>query len=143
MSSKKQSEDLERQINYLKEIYPEFQVIKEIGSGLNFERRGLQELLEKCSQGIVERVVVTNKDRLARYGNELILWIFEKFGVKLIVQFKDLQSEEQDELSEDIVNIITICTARYYGKKSAESKRRRKAIEGENRQKEEVSGEEE
>lgn len=126
VSSQKQTEDLERQVNYLKELYPDYEIIKDVASGLNFERKGLKKLLEMCSEGCVSTVVVTNKDRLARYGTELILWIFQKFNVEIIFQNSDSQIEAKEELSDDIISIITVFTARYYGNRSAENKRRRK-----------------
>lgn len=128
VSSCKQKEDLERQVNYLKELYPEYEVIKDIASGLNFERKGLNKLLEECTQGNISTVVVTHKDRLARYGCELIFWIFEKFNVEVIIHDSDPGIEGQEELSDDIISIITVFTARYYGSRSAQNKRRRKQI---------------
>jgi len=146
VSSKKQEEDLGRQIDYLgfanlKKLHPDYEVIKDIGSGLNFQRKGLNLLLEKCSQGTVARVVVTNKDRLARYGVELILWIFRKYNVEIIIQFKEGETEFENELSEDIISIITVFTARYHRKRSAESKRRRKELEQEEGEEDEESQE--
>ena len=67
VSSKKQQSDLERQIKYLQKLYPEYRIISDIGSGLNFNRKGLNKLLEAIITGTVAEVVVAHKDRLCRF----------------------------------------------------------------------------
>ena len=72
VSSQKQKEDLERQINLMKELYPNHRIISDIESGINFNRKGLQELINMAIKNQIDEVVIEYKDRLARFGFELI-----------------------------------------------------------------------
>jgi len=117
VSSKKQQADLERQIEYLQKIHPEYRVISDIGSGLNFNRKGLNKLLEAIITGTVAEVVVAHKDRLCRFGFELIENLCKYFSTTLtIIDNKDGKSQI-DELAEDLLSIITVFTARFYGQR--------------------------
>lgn len=80
VSSDHQKEDLKRQIQDLKSKYPKHTIIKDIGSGLNYKRKGFLALLERVYEGNVSEVIVTHKDRLCRYGFELVEFIFKKAG---------------------------------------------------------------
>ena len=71
VSSSKQKEDLKRQIEYMKSKYPTYEIISDIGSGLNFNRTGLNNIIDGAIKGDIEIVVVSYKDRLARFGYEL------------------------------------------------------------------------
>ena len=85
VSSRKQKDDLERQVKFMRTRYPEYEIIEDIGSGINYKRKGLISLLESANSGDVGEVVVAHKDRLSRFGFELIRWIIEKHGGKLVV----------------------------------------------------------
>ena len=127
VSSNHQKEDLERQIKYLKEAYKEATIIKDIGSGLNWHRTGFKSLLEQVYSGDVETVVVSYRDRLCRFGIEIIEWIFKKSNVKLVVLSSD--PGEQDlsrELSEDLLAITTVFVAKSNGLRAAKYRRERK-----------------
>ncbi len=125
VSSSKQKEDLQRQIDDLKLEYPEHQcVYKDIASGANFKRQGLQALLEQVYRGAVKEVVVMYRDRLARIGIELLEQIFNRFGVKLVVHNKG--KEDESDKRDDLVSIITLFVASHHGKRAAENKKRRK-----------------
>src|SRR5262249_35230234 len=80
VSSEHQQGDLQRQIADLQRRFPNHEIISDIGSGLNWKRRGLTSLLERIHAGRIEEVVVTRKDRLCRFGLELVEWIFTKNG---------------------------------------------------------------
>ena len=80
VSSRKQSDDLERQKQFLLSLYPQYTVIEDVGSGINFNRKGLSTLLEYAMQKNIGNVVVAYKDRLARFGFELIEQIVKKGG---------------------------------------------------------------
>lgn len=115
VSSRKQSEDLERQITLLKEAYPDFEVISDIGSGINFKRRGLQTILELAFRGCLQKVVVAHRDRLTRFGFELFDFIFKVHNVELEILSSNDIKEPARELLEDVLSIITVFTARFYG----------------------------
>lgn len=117
VSTTKQKEDLERQAAFLKEKYPEAEVIKDIGSGLNFKRKGLLTLLERAMRGERLTVVVSYRDRLARFGFELIEWAVQRSGGSIVV-LNHIDSSPTAELVADIIAIITIFSARLHGLRS-------------------------
>ena len=118
VSSRKQKQDLQRQVDMLKAAYPEFEVIEDVGSGINFRRRGLISLLEHVFAGNVSTVVVAHRDRLTRFGFELFQYIFEKFRVSLRVVSDEDVKEPVTELAKDLLSVITVFSARYYGSRS-------------------------
>ena len=114
VSSNHQKGDLERQVKLLEEKYPNTTIIKDIGSGLNWKRQGLKSLLEQVHSNNVSEVVVTYRDRLCRFGYELLEWIFEKHNVKIMVLFSNSNDEinPSNELAEDLLAITTVFVAR-------------------------------
>ena len=138
VSSSHQREDLKRQIEFLSREYPTYEIVSDVGSGLNWSRKGLRTILERALKGDVKTIVVTYKDRLCRFGFELIEFILEKSNTKLLVHnsLKSNQSTqaeksqtETNELSEDLLSVITTFVARNNGKRSALNKTRRKEQE--------------
>ena len=121
--------DLHRQLDDLKCRYPTYDVITDVGSGLNFRRPGLQRLLERVHSGMVTEVVVRHKDRLCRYGLELVEFLLQKSGTRLVVQSGEPVSCTQ-ELADDLLAITTVFVARHNGQRSAENRRRRKVGKG-------------
>lgn len=117
VSSYKQRNDLERQKRMLLVGKPRnTEVISDIASGLNFKRPGLLRLLEKCIKGEVKRVVVASKDRLCRFGFDLLLWFFKQYSVELVVQDQIDKTPEQ-EFTEDILAILQVFSCRWNGKR--------------------------
>ena len=114
VSSHKQRDDLERQVAFMQEKYPQAEVIKDIGSGLNFKRAGLKAILERAMRGDRLYVVVAHRDRLARFGSELIRQVIEFNGGQLVVLSEDSLSPEQ-ELAKDLLNIIHVFSCRMHG----------------------------
>lgn len=120
VSSAKQKSDLQHQIQFLSAKFPNHKVISEIGSGLNFGRKGLQSLLDGIFKRNIKEIVVAHKDRLARFGFELIQNIFNRFGAKIIVvehDQKDYQKDYKEEFADDIMSIVTHFSAKYSGKR--------------------------
>lgn len=116
VSSRKQIEDLKRQSQYLRNKYPEYTVIEDIGSGINYKRKGFQEILEQLFSGNIKKVVVAYPDRFSRFGFDFFQWIFERFGA--ILESVEVPGENTGEdLVSDIMEIFTVFTARYYGKR--------------------------
>ena len=114
VSSPKQREDLERQINFMQSKYPKAEIIKDIGSGLNYKRRGLKTILERAMRGEQLEIMVAHKDRLARFGFELIESIINQSGGKIVVLNKTNLSPEQ-ELTNDLLNILHVFSCRMHG----------------------------
>jgi len=114
VSSHKQRDDLDRQVSYMHSAYPEHRIIKDIGSGLSFKRKGLIALLESVCSGAISEVVVAHKDRLARFGFDVLKWLVEHFGGKVVV-LNDVSSSPQQELVTDLLSIITVFSCRMHG----------------------------
>jgi predicted site-specific integrase-resolvase len=127
VSTKKQAEYLENQVKKLEEYAKSnswnYEVIKEIASGVNENRRGLQKLLNKVERGEVKRVIVEYPDRLARFGFNYLKEFLTAFGVELIViNGKEKEKERTQELAEDLVAIVTSFAAKIYGQRGSRKK---------------------
>jgi len=118
VSSSKQKDDLQRQIESLQEAYPDYEVIQDIGSGINFKRRGLITLLDNVLGGKVSHVVVAHRDRLTRFGFEMFIYLFNRLNVSIQVMSDDDIEEPATELAKDLLSIVTVFAARYYGSRS-------------------------
>ncbi|MEN6511389.1 MAG: IS607 family transposase [Chloroherpetonaceae bacterium] len=114
VSSYAQKQDLENQIKYLRSRYPEHELIQDIGSGLNFKRRGFIAILERILSGDVSEVVVAHRDRLCRFGFELVEFIADKFGANIVV-LGETSLSPQAELVRDIISIIHVFSSRIHG----------------------------
>ena len=101
VSSPKQRDDLQRQVVFMRERYPDARVVTDVGGGLNFQRKGLGALLERLHRGDKLRIVVAHRDRLARFGFDLIRWMAEQNGGEIVV-LGDTDYSPQQELTEDI-----------------------------------------
>lgn len=123
VSSSKQKEDLKRQIAYMRRKFPEYEVISDIGSGINFKRKGFISLLQRVIKGDVSEVVVTFTDRLSRFNYDFFEWLFQQFGCRIISLNKTKESSPEQELSEDIMSIITTFAAKYHGSRKYGNKK--------------------
>ena len=105
VSSHKQKDDLERQIDNVKAYFlakgQPFEIISDIGSGIDYKKKGLQELIRRISQNQVEKVVVLYKDRLLRFGFELIEYIASLYNCEIEI-IDNTEKSEQQELVEEI-----------------------------------------
>jgi putative resolvase len=112
-----QKNDLKRQKEYMKNKYPEHEIIEDIGSGINFNRRGLRKIIDLAIEGKIEEVIVAYKDRLTRFGYELLEDMIDKYsGGKIIVENnKDEKKEAKEELVEDVLQILNVYTAKMNG----------------------------
>lgn len=121
VSSKKQKGDLQHQIGYLKSKYPNYKLIADIGSGINYERKGFKSILERVIRGDIKKVVVANQDRFTRFGFSFFQWLFEQFGV--VLETVERPVREGEDLIGDFMEIITVFTARYYGRRKYYNKK--------------------
>lgn len=127
VSTKKQEEYLKNQIHRLEEYAKsknwDYEVISEIASGVNEDRRGLIKLLNKIKRNEVSRVVIEYPDRLARFGYEYLKFFIESYGVELIVLNGKKETEDLNkELAEDLIAIVTSFAARIYDKRGGKKK---------------------
>ena len=116
VSSWKQKEDLQRQIDTLQDQFPGHLVFSDICSGLKYKRPGLTRLLEQVQGGLVNEVVVAHKDRLARFGTELIEWILKRAGARLVVLDQATLSPTE-EVTQDLMAIVHVFSCRLNGKR--------------------------
>jgi putative resolvase len=123
VSTKKQMDDLSRQIEFLrKPEFIDYVLIQDVASGINFKRKGLQTILDACLQGVIGNVVVAHRDRLCRFGFELIEIIIQKAGGSIQVLDSTGNKSTSNELSEDLMSIIHIYNCREMGKRSYSSR---------------------
>ena len=134
VSSKKQLDDLSRQVEYIQKRKPEYSsytTISDIASGINFKRKGLQTILDSCIQGVIGEVVITHRDRLSRFGFDLVKIIIEKAGGAITILDDEKNKSSEQELAEDLLSIIHIYSCRQMGKRSYKIKQS-KSIENQN-----------
>lgn len=131
VSSADQKKDLERQKTVL-EMYCaaqgwNFELISDLGSGMNYRKKGLQSLLQKLLNGKIEHLVITHEDRLLRFGAELIFSVCEMKGVEVVIVNKGEEASFEEDLAKDVLEIITVFSARLY---RSRSKKNQKLING-------------
>jgi len=118
VSSESQKNDLENQIKYMKEKYPSFEILSDIGSGINFKRRNLKVIINLGLKNKLGILAIAYKDRLCRIAYDLIAdLLVENSETKIIIENKSNQSFEQ-ELSDDMIQIVTVFSSRLYGMRS-------------------------
>ena len=128
VSSYDQKEDLNRQVKLL-ELYCakhgyKYEVIQDIGSGMNYYKKGLTKLIDLILDNQVQRLILTHKDRLLRFGAELVFSICEAKNVEvIIINQGDETPLFEEELAKDVLEIITVFSARLYGSRSEKNKK--------------------
>ena len=126
VSSHKQKDDLERQIENVKTYLiakgQPFEIISDIGSGINYKKKGLKELIKLITQNKVEKVVILYKDRLLRFGFELVEYIASLYICEIEIMDRTEKSEQQ-ELVEDLVQIITVFSCKLQGKRAGKARK--------------------
>ena len=126
VSSQKQKDDLQRQIDnvrtYLLAKGKPFEIISDIGSGINYKKKGLRELMKRISENQVEKVVILYKDRLLRFGFELIEYLSSLYHCEIEI-IDNTEKSEQQELVEDLVQIITVFSCKLQGKRANKAKK--------------------
>jgi excisionase family DNA binding protein len=124
VSSQKQVEDLSRQIEYLrKPEYTGYTTLADVASGLNFKRKGLSTILDACLQGTIGEIIIAHRDRLCRFGFELIEQLVTKSGGKITILDNSIIKTSEQELSEDILSILHVFSCKQMGKRSYASRK--------------------
>ena len=122
VSSHDQKADLDRQHEMLETYCAakgwRTEVIRDLGSGMNDRKKGLQKLLEMIQRRQMRRLVITHKDRLLRFGSELVFALCEIQGIEIVIIHKGDQPSFEEELAQDVLEIITVFSARLYGSRS-------------------------
>jgi len=126
VSSHDQKDDLKRQEIVLESYCAtkgyEFELISDLGSGMNYKKKGLIRLIKLICSNQVDRLVVTHKDRLLRFGSELIFMLCEIFAVEVNIINRSEDSTFEEDLANDVLEIITVFSARLYGSRSHKNK---------------------
>jgi predicted site-specific integrase-resolvase len=122
-----QKSDLDRQKQML-EMYCsaqgwKFEICSDLGSGMNYHKRGLKRILTEIIGGRVGRLVLTHKDRLLRFGAELVFSICEVKGTEVVIINQGDEPSFEEELAQDVLEIITVFSARLYGSRSRKNKK--------------------
>ena len=127
VSSHDQKDDLERQHAALEAYCAakgwRTEIIRDHGSGMNYRKKGLHRLLEMILRRQMKRLVLTRKDRLLRFGAELVFSLCEMQGIEIAIIHRGEQPSFEEELAMDVLEIITVFSARLYGARSHKSKK--------------------
>ncbi len=126
VSTPAQKDDLKTQVENVKTyMYArgyQFEIIEDIGSGINYQKKGLKELLSQIDNHEVSKVVILYKDRLVRFGYEMIEYLCQINGVEIEIIDNTEYSKEQ-ELTDDLIQVITVFANRLYGQRSKKTKK--------------------
>ena len=127
VSSYDQKRDLHTQIRVLQQFadkkqIPMFSIMSDLGSGLNFKKKGLNQLISMILSSQIDTIYLTHKDRLLRFGNELIVMIAKQFNTKVVILHQQEEGFET-KLAKDVLEIITVFSARLYGSRSHKNKK--------------------
>ena len=127
VSSHDQKADLLRQVSVLESFCAQhgwrFEILQDLGSGLNYSKKGLRKLIKEICSGSVDRLVITHKDRLLRFGAELIFALCEQFGTEVVMINASSEANFEDDLVQDVLEIITVFSARLYGSRSRKNQK--------------------
>lgn len=132
VSSHDQKADLDRQQELLESYCSakgwRTQVIRDLGSGMNYRKKGLNQLLELIMKRQIKRLVLSHKDRLLRFGAELVFSLCDIQGIEIVIIHKGDQPSFEEELANDVLEIITVFSARLYGSRSKKHKKMLEAL---------------
>ena len=111
-----QKSDLEHQRSYMKKKYEKYEIIEDIGSGINFNRKGLRKIIKLAIEGKINKLVVAYKDRLTRFGFELIEDLIKEYSNgEIIIENEKEEKEPKEELVDDVLQILNVYTAKMNG----------------------------
>ncbi len=127
VSSNDQKKDLATQAKRLSSYCASYgwtyKILEDLGSGMNYRKAGLKVLLDLILEGKIKRLVLTHKDRLLRFGAELIFALCEAKQIEVILINKGKDISFEEELAQDVLEIITVFSARLYGSRSRKNKK--------------------
>jgi putative resolvase len=127
VSSHDQKDDLKRQSEMLSSFCASkgwnFEIIQDLGSGMNYQKKGLKHLLSLILEKKISRLVITHKDRLLRFGAELIFSLCEAKNIEIVIVNRGEEPSFEEELANDVLEIITVFSARLYGSRSRKNKK--------------------
>jgi predicted site-specific integrase-resolvase len=116
VSTNGQKDDLERQKDVMKELYKDYIIIEDIGSGLNLNKKGIRKIIDLAIKGKINKLVIAHKDRLVRFGYELIEDLIKDYsnGEIIVIYQKEIKKPE-DDLMYDMLQIMNVYVAKMNG----------------------------
>jgi predicted site-specific integrase-resolvase len=118
VSSMGQKNDLERQKQLLHKTFPNHTIIEDIGSGINLTKRGILKIIDMAIKGQIDELVIVHKDRLARFGYELIEYIIKTYSSgKIIIINQSEEIEPEEEMVKDVLQIMNVFVAKMNGRR--------------------------
>jgi len=122
--------DQKRDLEYQKQVVEQycstkgynFKIIEDIGSGINYNKKGLKELINLISENKINKIVLTHKDRLLRFGNEIIYEFCKLKNIDIEIINQSEKENKEEELVKDILQIITVFSSKLYGQRSHKNK---------------------
>jgi predicted site-specific integrase-resolvase len=127
VSHSSQKKEMKEQVNQLQSFCNDrkwdFELIQDLGSGVNYRKSGLRRLIQRICDGDVERLVMTNRDRLLRFGVDLVFALCENFQTEVVIMNVNSLEDFEDDIAEDILEIITVFSARLYGTRNDKNRR--------------------
>ena len=131
VSSHDQKKDLVTQSKrielYLSDKYDNYEIIEDLGSGLNYKKRGLNKLINLICNSEMSVLVLTHKDRLLRFGSEIIFKLCKRFGTDVVI-LDDKKETFTESLCNDVITLMTVFSARLYGSRSHKNKNKLKKV---------------
>jgi putative resolvase len=128
VSSHDQKSDLETQklklSDYCHKHFEDFELISDLGSGLNYKKPGLKKLLRLIFQRKISHLILNHKDRLLRFGSDLVFELCQEFGVTVIILESRPDQSFEIELAADVIELMTVFSSRLYGKRSHQNRRK-------------------
>ena len=128
VSSHDQKKDLETQKTkleaYCQNHFESYEILSDLGSGLNYKKPGLKKLLRLIFQRQISHLILNHKDRLLRFGSEIVFDLCRSFGVKVIVLEEPEQQSFEAELAADVIELMTVFSSRLYGRRSHQSRKK-------------------
>ena len=116
VSTISQKEDLIRQEQYMRSLYPSYIIIKDIGTGINFNRKGLRLIIKYAISGMINNLIVAYKDRLTRFGFDLIEDLIKEYSNgKVTILNNNFNRDKTDEIVGDVLQILNVYNAKING----------------------------
>ena len=122
VSTHDQKKDLDVQEEVLKKSNPDI-VIRDLGSGMNYKKTGFVKLLNMIISNQIKELIITRKDRLLRFGSEIIFQLCNYFGVKVTILYETAVKEPMEQFCLDVIEIITVFSSKIYGLRSHKNKK--------------------
>lgn len=127
VSSNDQKDDLARQTAKLKEYcvdnnMQDFEIIKDIGSGINYKKRGIKKLIKEIVCGKIKKIIINYADRLLRFGNDILFQLCNLMGVEVLILNDEEEKNYEKKLVEDVLAILIVYSSKIYGHRAHKKK---------------------